>query len=524
MFARRWYVVALLVGVASATSHAQGLPDPTPLPELEGTSSTKIPVTMDGGREVLSAETAASSTSSAPFSLEEPLDPKTYICGPGDAFELNFWGQQNFRLRVAADLEGRTFITKIGFLTVNGLPLAEVRKLILKKVGRYYPGLNADVTLVYPRTFQVHVVNNVKQPGAYRSNALERVSSLLGKAGGVSGGTTALASGSRRRIEIKRKNGNTLHADLVMYELTGDTSYNPFVLDGDVISVPFAETVVTVSGAIRKPGVYELIKTKDLTELLALSGGFSSSVTRSLPIRIQRRNASEHDAYIDVAFASGAAPNAELRDDDEIQVRGTSDFERSVLLVGAVPGSEGSDSGAGSKLLAYVEGDTVYSLLQRAGGIRTIGDLRQAYVSHPTKSTPELIAVDLEALLNRRDFSADKPIGVGDTIIVPPMQYSVHVDGAVAKAGPYAFNPTFGISEYIARAGGRTRTARDLRDVKIIDMSGVTHNFSSRLKPSPGDLILVPERNFSRAEVAQLILAGAGIVLSGVAITLAATR
>ena len=40
----------------------------------------------------------------------------------------------------------------------------------------------------------------------------------------------------------------------------------------------------------------------------------------------------------------------------------------------------------------------------------------------------------------------------------------------------------------------------------------------------PGDAILVPERNFTRAEVAQIVIAVAGLVISGVAITIAATR
>jgi hypothetical protein len=44
------------------------------------------------------------------------------------------------------------------------------------------------------------------------------------------------------------------------------------------------------------------------------------------------------------------------------------------------------------------------------------------------------------------------------------------------------------------------------------------------MKLQPGDAILVPERNYSRAEVSQLILAGAGLLLSGVAIVLAARR
>jgi polysaccharide biosynthesis/export protein len=121
-------------------------------------------------------------------------------------------------------------------------------------------------------------------------------------------------------------------------------------------------------------------------------------------------------------------------------------------------------------------------------------------------------------------MKADKPVAINDTIVVPPRQYSVLVQGAVNRGGLYPFNPQFGIPEYIAHAGGRTRTAQDIDDVKLIDWSGKTHKYRDGLKPLPGDAILVPERNFTRAEVVQVVIAGAGLILSGVAITLAATR
>jgi protein involved in polysaccharide export with SLBB domain len=111
-----------------------------------------------------------------------------------------------------------------------------------------------------------------------------------------------------------------------------------------------------------------------------------------------------------------------------------------------------------------------------------------------------------------------------DTIVIPPRQYSVLVQGAVARSGLYNYNQTFGIPEYIALAGGRTRTARDLDETELIDTDGRTHAFRRELKPSPGDSILVPERNFTRTEIAQLILAGASIVVSGIAVTIAASR
>lgn len=511
--------VAALVAMTALVA-AQPLPDPSASdPRVNSAGAeAKIPVTGPGATEVMGAESAGTTSTPAPISIEQPIDPELYICGPGDVFDLNFWGPQNFRLKIAVDLEGRTFISKVGYVAVAGKTLSAVRAAIKAKVRGQYPGLNFDLTLVAPRTFLVHVVDNVKSPGTYATHPLERVSTVLAKAG-------MLPNGSRRRIEVRHHDGKTGTADLLMYDLTGDTAYNPYLLDGDVVSVPFADPVVTIAGAVRRPGTYELVKTKDLAELLDLAGGFTSGVSRALPIQVVGHNSKQQQVSTDLAFTAAATPNAPLHDADHVYVRGTDELQRTILLIGAVVGSDPLDAATTSKRLPFVEGDTVLSLIERAGGVKAPGDLRRSYISRPQPGrAPELIPLDLDALLVRRDFSADKKIEMGDTIVIPPMQYSVLVEGAVARGGPYPFNPQFGISEYIAHAGGRTRTARGIDEVVLIDWSGATHPYRNGMKVAPGDAILVPERNFTRAEIAQLILAGAGIVLSGVAIGIAATR
>jgi protein involved in polysaccharide export with SLBB domain len=499
--------------IATLPGTALGQPAPDPASSETG---PKIPVTAPSP-ELMGGEMAASSTMLPPISLEHPIEPNTYVCGPGDVFELEFWGQQNFRLRITVDLEGRTFISKVGFVSVAGKTLNAVRNEVKRLVRRDYPGLQFDLTLLSPRTFLVHVVDNVKQPGTYAAHAVDRVSTVLAK---------PTITGSRRRIVIRHRDGTKVTADLVKYELTGDTEYDPLVLDGDVISVPAAENVVTIAGAVRRPGTYELVKSKDVDELLALAGGLKPSVTRTLPVRVTRRDDKDHTGFIELPYTAGGMPsNAPLRDDDQVFVSGADEMARSVLLIGAVTGADPLDTATTSKRLPYVDGDTVRTVIERAGGIRAPGDLNRSYISRPRPNkVPELIPVDLEALLVKRDLRADKKVMLGDTVVVPPMQYSVMVEGAVARPGIYPFNPRFGLAEYVAHAGGRTRTAKDLDEARLIDPDGATHKFVKGIRPSPGDAILVPERNFSRPEVVQLVIAGAGLVLSGVALTLAATR
>ena len=525
--------LAAITGIASA----QPLPsDPRSAEDNRRSPSAgpTVPITVRPGGDVLGRDIIPPlgvAPSEPPPSIEHPIDPKTYACGPGDVFELDFWGSQNLQLKLTTDLEGRAFIPRVGFIPVAGRTLSAVRTAMQSKIRAVYPGLSFDITLLSPRSFLVHVVDNVKQPGSYTSRALDRVSTVIAKAG--------IETGSRRRISIQHHDGTTGIADLVRYELTGDVANNPFLLDGDVITVPFAYPLVAITGAVRRPGKYELVGTKDLAELLDLAGGFTSSVSRALPVRLIRRNPRQQQATIELPFADAATPNAPLQDDDLIIVRGSQEHERTVLVIGAEvalngaggagaagPGvTEPPDPATMSRRVLFVDGDTVLSLFNRIGGLKAPGDLRRSYIARPRSGQPpELIPIDLDALLVRREFSADRPVQPDDTIVVPPMQYSVLVEGAVTRAGLYNYNPAFGVSEYIARAGGRTRTARDLDETQIIDAAGRTHPFQSGMRPRPGDAILVPERSFSRAEVAQLIIAAASLVVSGVAVTIAATR
>jgi protein involved in polysaccharide export with SLBB domain len=523
---RRIFVGIIALGALANGALAQPFPSELPTESQRPPSTTRMPVTapqttqtnpgdepMDPTEPRAVDPVLAQPFVPPPVSLEQPIDPEHYVCGAGDVFELNFWGPQNLRLRLIVDLEGRAFIPKVGYVAVANKTLSAVRTAMKSRVRANYPGLSFDLAVEAPRTFLVHVVENVKRPGTFSAHAIDRVSAVIARAG-------VIAAASRRRITIHHRTGADATADLVKYELTGDAAFDPYLLDGDVVHVPFPELQVKVTGAVRRPGPYELIAAKDLAEVLELAGGLAPTAAKALPIRIVRRNGKQQEQYIDVPVGG----NAPLADDDRVVVRGTEDLQRSVLLIGAIIGSDPLDSATTSRRLPFVEGDTVWSLIDRAGGIKAPGDLSRSYIARPNANGQDLIAIDLDALLVRRDFKADKPIGMGDTIVIPPMQYSVMVEGAVGRAGLYNYNPMFGVPEYVAHAGGLSRNARDLDEVRLIRANGSTRDYKAGMKLVPGDAILVPERNFSRAEVTQLILATAGLVLSGVAIVIAARR
>ena len=113
---------------------------------------------------------------------------------------------------------------------------------------------------------------------------------------------------------------------------------------------------------------------------------------------------------------------------------------------------------------------------------------------------------------------------MGDSLVVPYKRRSVVVEGAVFRPSAYPYNPKFNVLDYVAGAGGETRFAQDIMNAKLITSSGKTFDYNEKLPVSPGDTIVVPERNFSRSEIVALVMAGVGILISGASLYIAAKK
>jgi protein involved in polysaccharide export with SLBB domain len=466
--------------------------------------------------------------------VDEPLDPERYVLGPGDVLELRFWGIENFRLRVTVDLEGRAFVSKVGYLTLKGKTLAEAQQMMRTSVARFFPKLDFGLTLVEPRTFIVQVVDDVLKPGPQPAKALDRVSTVIARAGGVG------PKGSQRRIEIQRRDGTTLRADLLLYTLTGDVKHNPFVLDGDVVRVPFQSLVASIGGAVNRPGSYELVGTADLAELVELAGGLAPGATRELPVTVVRRVPEERLKRFAIDFAAGGQlPALPITSEDSVWIPAFSELQQSVTITGALAGvvasgvtassatrasgggaagaasgAVASDEASSTRRLPFAQGDTVRSILERVGGPGPLADLKNSYILRNNQAVP----VDLYALIMFRDLTADRLVELGDTIVLPFRRQNILIEGAVFRPGPYPYNPAFGVEQFRALAGGLNRVATSVDDVYVVTPAGQMKEFGPDLKVEPGASLVVPERNFSRSEVVALILAGAGLLLSAATI------
>src|SRR5213083_2700842 len=207
--------------------------------------------------------------------LAGPIPPD-YHLGPRDMLVLILTGDVEVAYTLQVTREGFVFIPQVGQVFVSNLTLSQLRDVLYTRLGRVYSGVkrgaNAttrfDISVANVRANQIFVVGEVAQPGAYQISSLGTVLTALYAAGGVT------ERANMRRIEVQRLGKPVAALDLYDYLLRGDTRSDIRLETGDVVFVPVHETRVQVSGAVIRPGIYDLQAGEQLGDLLAASGGF----------------------------------------------------------------------------------------------------------------------------------------------------------------------------------------------------------------------------------------------------------
>jgi protein involved in polysaccharide export with SLBB domain len=327
--------------------------------------------------------------------LDKPVNPDEYIIGVGDTLLLISFGKIKVNIPLTVGPEGKVLIPDYGDLLVSRFTLSQVKDKIFSIMKRKYSGLQFTLLLADPRAFKIFVLGEVNNPGIYVTTALERVSDAIARAGGIKN------SGSVRRVQVKR-DGKVAYADLWLFQQTGDLVNNPNLLESDIIYVSLSLPKVTLGGAVRRSGVYELETKEDLLRLINRTGGLASKVSYEKPIKILRQTKRDEKEVIKLNLIELTDPKSKpllLQDGDTVFVPSTDDVpvnETNIYITGEVrkPGS-----------FPYVPGYTVKTYMGMAGGLTQRARFTQA----------EIIKADGRKM----PLKDDTVLEVGDTINVP---------------------------------------------------------------------------------------------------------
>jgi protein involved in polysaccharide export with SLBB domain len=184
--------------------------------------------------------------------INEPNFDSSYVLDFGDILEIQLIGQKNSIDELSVKRDGSINIPEIGKIFVAGLSLEATNSLIKNKISDTYIGIEAFVSLINIRDIQVLVTGNAYNPGIYTLNGNSNLLHALSMAGGIDD------KGSYRRIDLIRDNKVISSIDLYDIFIHGKSGFGQRLRSGDSILIRPANNIVIISGAVNRPGTFEL--------------------------------------------------------------------------------------------------------------------------------------------------------------------------------------------------------------------------------------------------------------------------
>jgi protein involved in polysaccharide export with SLBB domain len=446
---------------------------------------TQIPVDVAGlkrfGSTVFvnrNASGAAQGMSGAQTPLDVPLGPD-YVLGPGDALTIHLWGGTTQSIARTVDRDGSIFLPEAGSIDVAGLSLGKAQAVIEGLLKQQFRNAQIAVTVSRLRSVRVYVVGDVQRPGGYEISALSTPVSALYMAGGPT------AAGSLRTLLHYRGKELVEEVDLYDFLLHGIRNGSALFESGDTLLIPPAGSLIAVSGAVRRPAIYEFKSGETtLANVIADAGGLTAAASLS-HIRIERIAANHQRETMTLAgIDDQSAPSDHsvigtfsMKDGDRVRVETILPYsQRAVYLAGHVarPGR-----------MAYSDGMRLSDVL------RSYQDMLPEPASHG--EIVRLIPPDLHA--ETIDFNVSDVLIGNANVDLQPFDTirvfgryqvdapTVTIRGEVLHPGRYPMSQNMTAAQLVRMAGGFKRDAltevADLTSYDIKNGDGIVQNLAT---------------------------------------------
>lgn len=417
-----------------------------------------------------------------------------YRLGNGDVLDVQISGRLDVtRLQVIVDPEGGVSIPPLGAVQVGGLTLLEANRRIAERARTLLRFADVSIAVWAPRVFDVTVSGEVERPGTAQAQATQRLHELILNAGGIT------PRGSARHVQVTH-GGAAREVDLLRFELRGDVEQNPYVQDGMRVHVPPRGPAVTLAGAVRRPGEYELGPGDSLRDLLELTGGLAPGGAGS-DARLTRIRPDGLKETVSIDLRAALAPPADLtlQSADTLFVPPLSVLQDVVEVRGAFVGVADSSKTATAgkptivQRFELAQGERVRDVVLKAGGTAAYADLGLAFIDRGGVTGPrQRIPIDLQRLLVQKDDIQNVLLQNGDVLTVPVAEDKVYVVGEVKTPGAQDYRPDLTPREYLALAGGPGNRAK-LPAATVTFRNGRTYAMADAPPLEPGAVVTVPE-------------------------------
>jgi len=384
---------------------------------------------------------------------------------PGDIYQLSYSGGA---YKIVVDASGIIRIANLGAINTNGKTFITVKKQVEALVSQNYPLSGVQFVLVSPSNFTVIINGEVTGTAEVRAWGLTRVSQVIGD----------LRTGfsSTRWLSITGASGKTTQCDLFKANRDGNLTQNPYVWPGDVITIPRVKRLITLSGAVERPGTYELDDGEKIKDLIERYGngyleGVGADKTQIKIVRTKDDGAAIPDTI--VVDMEKEAEAFQLLHKDSVYVESRKVLETNIYIELPATASNAGHSFGKSKIvpISFIQGDDFISVIRKNISLFTsavTADLGNAYIFRQEKRLP----INLNRILFDAAYNENIPIEQGDRLIVPEIEQTITVSGAVINPGSYPYTPGRKAEFYINLAGGFDTEKNSRGAVIIKDVYG----------------------------------------------------
>ena len=376
--------------------------------------------------------------------------PQNYRLGPGDAVFIDIYGASQKTIESTVSPEGTVTIEGFGPVYISGMTVQQANAQLRTQLGARYSSSKIKLSVGQTRTMLVNVMGEVKAPGTYTLSAFATVFHALYMAGGTND------LGTLRNIKVYRNNRLVSTVDIYDYILNGKLTGNVRLADNDVIVVGPYDCLVTVSGKVKRPMIYEMRRDESVGTLLKYAGGFTGDAYKA-SVRLIRKTGKEFSVHNINEFDM---TSFHLADADSLSVDSIIQrYSNMVEVKGAVfrPGmyEVGNEINSVRTLIEYADGLKEEAFTARA-------------VMHRMKAdrTLEVLPVDIEGIMN--GTVADIPLKKDDVLFIPTKQelmeeQTITIHGEVHYPGIYKYADNETLEDFVLQAGGLKQTASTVK-------------------------------------------------------------
>ena len=368
--------------------------------------------------------------------------PDTYVLGEGDEVHISIFGssQTEIHQRIAAD--GSIQPAGSSKIFLKGMTMAQARKAIQSKLASHYSFREDQiaVTITTARTVQVSIYGEVGVQGGFTLSALNSVFNALAAAGGPS------EMGSVREIQLSRGGKNT-KLDLYTYMTKPDAKIQYDIQNGDVIFVPIAQNVVSISGAVNRPMRYEMVKGEGLKQLIEYAGGLVYNAYMDY-VQVERyENGERKYLEFNLADVMSGKQKVDLHNGDAVLIHQSDvPMENYVAINGAVYYGGNYDLKGNSSLKALIEkvkptytAKTDYVFVERTKPDETVEIITVPFPGINGNPDFELQARDVVKVLEQSEYRDLDTISVNGQVRKPfSRQFGLNDRMTVGQAIEYA--------------------------------------------------------------------------------------